>query len=198
MALTRKLLKEMSIDEEKIEKIIAAHSETVEALKGFKSEAERLRGLEEELGLAKQELSLGYRQKYEALLSDFEGYKLNVEQEKTNESLRRKKADGFERVLRDLNVAQSCIKPIMRVTDIDAIELSEDGDLADADAVVADVIKNWSSFIEKSHTEGAFTPNPPENVPKRVYSADDIRKMSYGEINQNYREIVSSLGGKEL
>ncbi len=189
MALTRKLLKEMSIDEERIEKIIAAHSETVEALKGFKSEAERLRGLEEELGLAKQELSLGYRQKYEALLRDFEGYKLNVEQEKTNESLRRKKADGFERVLRDLNVAQSCIKPIMRVTDID---------LANADAVAADVIKNWSSFIEKSHTEGAFTPNPPENVPKRVYSADDIRKMSYGEINQNYREIVSSLGGKEL
>ena len=39
MALTRKMLKEMGIQEDNIEKIIMAHSETVDALKKFKTDS---------------------------------------------------------------------------------------------------------------------------------------------------------------
>ena len=48
MALTRKMLKEMGIQEDNIEKIIMAHSETVDALKKFKTDSERLASVEEE------------------------------------------------------------------------------------------------------------------------------------------------------
>lgn len=53
MALTRKLLRSMGIEDEKIDQIIDAHTETVNALKderdGLKDAADRLKKAEAEL-----------------------------------------------------------------------------------------------------------------------------------------------------
>jgi hypothetical protein len=53
MALTRKFLKAMGIEEEKIEQIIDAHTETVNALKeerdNFKADAEKLPNVQKQL-----------------------------------------------------------------------------------------------------------------------------------------------------
>lgn len=198
MALTRKLLKEMGIQEDKIEEIISAHSETVEALKGFKADAQRLSDVENELEAARAELSLDFRSKYEALLSDFDSYKQNAAKESAAKDLHRQKESEFERLLRDCKVHESCIKPILRVFDVDSLELTDEGKLSDSESVSAMVARDWSAFIQKSYTEGAVIPNPPQNIPQRAYSADDIRKMSYSEINRNYQEIKKSLNGEEL
>ena len=53
MSLTRKMLKAMGIEEEKIDQIIEAHSETVDSLKAdrdsYKEDAEKLKDVQKEL-----------------------------------------------------------------------------------------------------------------------------------------------------
>ena len=60
MALTRKMLKAMGIEEEKIEQIIEAHAETVDTLKEqrdtFKADADKLAEVQKELDEAKKNL----------------------------------------------------------------------------------------------------------------------------------------------
>ena len=50
MALTRKFLKALGIEDEKVDEIISAHTETVDALKaerdGYKADAEKLPGVQ--------------------------------------------------------------------------------------------------------------------------------------------------------
>ncbi len=75
MALTRKMLKAMGIEEEKVDQIIEAHTETVDALKTQAKEAEekakdvdklqgRIDELEEEAKDAKKD---SWKVKYDAL-----------------------------------------------------------------------------------------------------------------------------------
>ena len=53
MALTRKFLSALGIEADKVDEIISAHTETVEALKNerdtFKADAEKLTGVQKEL-----------------------------------------------------------------------------------------------------------------------------------------------------
>ena len=57
MAMTRKFLKAMGIEEDQIEQIIEAHTETVSALKderdSYKEDAEKLADVQKELNTAK-------------------------------------------------------------------------------------------------------------------------------------------------
>ena len=63
MALTRKFLKAMGIEEEKIEEIISAHSETVTGLKEeaekYKADAEKLPSVQAALDKANETVSKG-------------------------------------------------------------------------------------------------------------------------------------------
>ena len=78
MALTRKMLKAMGIEEEKIEQIIDAHAETVDALKQerdtYKEDSSKLADVQKELDDLKKDGG-DWQQKYEKEHSDFEAYK---------------------------------------------------------------------------------------------------------------------------
>ncbi len=191
MALTRKMLKEMGISDENIEKIILAHSETVEALKRFKSDSERF---EQELNAAREELSMDYRSRYDKLKEQFDSYKTEVEAN----SLRRKKEDAYKRLLAACGVLESCVNSIVRVTDFDSMQLDENGEIANSETVSDRVASEWSAFIPKTSTIGAKTATPPSTLSDRVFTRDDIRKMSLREINENYAAIKKSLNGQSL
>ena len=70
MAFTRKMLKAMGIEDEKIDQIIDAHSETVDALKAdrdtYKEDAAKLAAVQKELDELKAKGDDGYKAKYEA------------------------------------------------------------------------------------------------------------------------------------
>ncbi|MCD8108453.1 MAG: hypothetical protein LUE20_10925 [Oscillospiraceae bacterium] len=178
MALTRKMLKEMGITDERAEEIIKAHWETVEALKGYKAENERLKGIEAELDTAKSTLS-DYQTKYEAL-----------EREKSMQA----KRQALTEMLRELHIPEVCVKPILQVTDFDGISLDESGALVDEEAVRAGISEQYSGFIPKRFISGAETASPPANSSDTGYSREDIRRMSPREINENYQAIIKSLG----
>ena len=157
MALTRKMLKEMGIQEDNIEKIIMAHSETVDALKKFKTDSERLASVEEELSAAKSELSEDYKSKYEELKNSFDSYRLGVEAD----AVKRRKEQAYKKLLTACGVIDDCVDSILKVTDLDGVELDQSGEVLNADAAKDSIQRNWAAFIPKVITTGAETATPP-------------------------------------
>lgn len=158
MSLTRKMLKAMGIEEEKIEQIIDAHTETVDALKAYKTDAEKLPAVQKELNDLKAKGDDGYKEKYENEHKAFEDYKAEVEQQKTTGA----KENAFRAILKELGIADKRIESIIRVSDVKSMEL--DGDkLKDADKLTENLKNEWAEFIPTTQTKGAQTSNPPAN-----------------------------------
>lgn len=87
MALTRKLLKALGIEDEKVEEIISAHTETVDGLKeqrdAYKADADKLSALQRQPDAAEENGKDAWKVKYDALKEDFETYKTDVAAKET-------------------------------------------------------------------------------------------------------------------
>lgn len=158
MSLTRKMLKAMGIEEEKIEQIIEAHTETVDALKAYKEDADKLKDVQKELDDLKAAGDGGYKEKYETEHQAFEDYKNEVETQKLNET----KEQAFRSTLKELGIADKYINSIVRVTKFEDMEL--DGDkLKDVETLKTNLQTEWAEFIPTTQTMGVQTANPPAN-----------------------------------
>lgn len=162
MALTRKMLKAMGIEDEKIDQIIEAHSETVDALKeqrdGFKAQAEKAEGLEKELEDLKSAPGDGFREKYEKEHADFEAYKGQVSEEKAHAE----KEKLYRKLLTDSGIDPKRIDAVLRVTDLSGVTV-KDGQIQDAEKLTDGIKSEWSDFILKSGTQAATVDTPPAN-----------------------------------
>ena len=164
MALTRKLLKGMGLTEEQVDTIIEAHSETVDGLKAdigkYKGDAEKLPGVQKELDDLKAAGDGGYKEKYEKEKKAFEDFKAD----QTAKETRQAKETAYRELLKAAGVSEKRIPAIIKVTDLDGIEM--DGDkIKDADKHTQTVKTEWADFVESSDTSGADTNNPPANNP---------------------------------
>lgn len=175
--LTRKMLKAMGIEDEKIDQIIDAHTETTDALKAdrdkYKEEASTLKDAAKEsdktLKSVQKELSElkgnleelePYKEKYENERKAFGEFKTEVEAERTTAS----KTAAYKALLKKAGVSNKRFDAIVRLTDFDKVELDENGEVKDADKVVENIKEEWSEYIEKSAEVGAGTENPPANT----------------------------------
>ena len=163
MALTRKFLAALGIEPEKIDEIIEAHTETVDALKkerdGFKADAEKLPGVQQELDdLKKQKPAEDYKKKYDELKTEYDGYKADIAAKETSA----KKQAAYRKLLEKAGISKKRIDSVIRVSDVDGIELDDSGNVKDSDAKVEDLKKEWSDFIVKEGTRGAETHTPPK------------------------------------
>lgn len=198
MSLTRKMLKAMGIEDEKIDQIIDAHTETVDALKEqrdqYKTDAEKLPEIQKKLDTATEQLeSAGkdsWKVKYDALKEDFESYKAD----QTAKETRSAKEKAYTELLKAAGISEKRISAVLKVSDVDAVELV-DGKIKDADKLTESIKTEWADFIQTTTPTGPNTPNPPENNPAKTYTRDEIRKMSPQEINQNFDAIKASLKG---
>ena len=169
MSLTRKMLKAMGIDDEKIDQIIDAHTETVDALKEqrdqYKADAEKLPEIQKQLDKANAELeSAGkdaYKVKYEALKEEFEGYK----NEQTAKETRSAKERAYRELLKAAGITEKRIDSVIRVSDLDGVELDDKGAIKDADKLTESIKTEWADFIPTTTQTGASTANPPDNNP---------------------------------
>ena len=163
MSLTRKMLKAMGIEEEKIEQIIEAHTETVDALKAYKEDADKLKDVQKELDDLKAAGDGGYKEKYETEHQAFEDYKNEVETQKLNGT----KEQAFRSVLKELGIADKRIDSIVRVTKFEDMEL--DGDkLKDVETLKTNLQTEWADFIPTTQTTGVNTSNPPKTSNSEV------------------------------
>lgn len=171
MALTRKYLKAMGIEDEKIDQIIEAHTETVDGLKSeianaknnAESGTQKIGDLERQIEELKNtavanEGKNPWKVKYDALKEEFEGYKTEEQKKAT----RTAKEKAYRDLLKDTGVAEKRIASVLKVSDVDAIELGEDGKIKDAEKYRKAIQDEWSDFITSTTTKGADTPTPPE------------------------------------
>lgn len=159
----------MGIDADKIDEIITAHTETVNALKeerdSYKADAEKLPDVQKNLDkanakvadLESEEGKDKWKVKYDALKEEYADYKAGVDKEKTTQ----RKTDAYRKLLQETGVSEKRIDAVLKVTDLSTIEFDEDGKLKDKDKLVDGIKEEWADFITTKSEQGAKTGTPP-------------------------------------
>ena len=163
MSLTRKMLKAMGIEEEKIDQIIEAHSETVDSLKAdrdsYKEDAEKLKDVQKELDDLKAKGDDGWKEKHDRLKDEFDQYKNDVQAKETKAA----KEAAYRAILKDANLSEKGIEKAIKYAEWDKIELGEDGKLKGANDYIKAVREEWAEYVTTTTTTGAKTSTPPAN-----------------------------------
>lgn len=172
MALSRKYLSALGIEGDKLDEIIDAHAQTVNALKeerdtykakaeGLKVQANRIPELEQKIADFEAEKSGEnvWETKYNELKSEFETYKSDVE----NKELVSAKEKAYKKLLLSANVSDKRIDAIMRISNLDEIELDDKGEIKGADKLTENIKSEWADFIVETDVKGAQTATPPAN-----------------------------------
>ena len=196
MSLTRKMLKAMGIEEEKIDQIIEAHSETVDSLKAdrdsYKEDAEKLKDVQKELDDLKAKGDDGWKEKHDRLKDEFDKYKTDVHAKETKAA----KEAAYRAILKDANLSEKGIEKAVKYADWDKIELDTDGKLKGANDHIKAAREEWAEYVTTTTTTGAKTSTPPANNHAKNYTTAEIKNMSAAEINANWDSIKASLNQK--
>ena len=173
MALSRKYLQGMGLTEEQVNAIIEANEETITGLKADIDKHQTANeDAEKKLAKALKELDAlkadaeksaeknPYKVKYDALKEEFSKYKSDIEAQATKAS----KEEAYTALLKECGVVEKRIKSVLKVADIDSIELDENGTIKDVDALKKAIKEEWEDFIPSDETKGASTSTPPANT----------------------------------
>ena len=165
MGFSRKMLKAMGIEDEKIDQIIDAHSETVDALKAdrdaYKEDAAKLAAVQKELDELKAKGDDGYKAKYEAEKAAHDALKADIAAKETKKA----KTDAYRELLKGANIDEKRIATILRAEapTIDKIELDTDGKIKNAEQYTESIKSDWADFIVTQSAKGTNTATPPAN-----------------------------------
>lgn len=212
MALTRKFLSAMGIGEDQAEQIIAAHMETVNPLKqerdDLKIKADQLDGVQKELNTAKQKLQEfensdekdSWKVKYDAVVDEkkdlqkqFDDYKADI----ANKELSAKKRSAYKELLKTAGISEKRIESVLKVSDIDSVELEEDGQIKGSDELTKTIQTEWADFIGTKETQGAGVPNPPVGDNGKGVDARGAAPSRAAKLAAQYHESLYGGSGKE-
>lgn len=164
MALTRRALKAMGIEEEKVDEIIAMHTDTVEGLKAdiakYKEDAEKLPTVQKELDALKAAGDGGLQERFDALQREYDEFKGQV----TAKEAKAAKEKAARAYYESKGITGKSLDIAIRGSgaEIDALEL-EDGKIKDAKALDELISGTFAGLVSTTETRGANTSNPPAN-----------------------------------
>lgn len=190
MALTRKFLTAMGIEDDKVDQIIDAHSDTVNGLKEqidkYKSDAEKLPELQKELETVKKSIvdpeKDPIKVKYEALKEEFEDYKKGVEDAKTKAD----KEQAYRKLLKEVGINDKRIDAVVRVSDFESLELEADGKVKGAEGLMESIKAEWADFIVTKDVKGADTATPPQNTGGKTITKEEIMAIKDGATRRKH------------
>ena len=196
MALTRKLLKGMGLTEEQMDTIIEAHTDTVDGLKTdlarYKADAEKLPGVQAELENLKAKGDDGWKDKHDKIKKEFDDYKKEQMQKETKSA----KESAYRELLKSAGISEKRLDSVLKVTDLSAVELLEDGKIKNADDLKKSIKEEWADFVVTTKQKGADTKDPPANNGGAM-SRDDIFKIRDASERQAAIAANLNLFGKE-
>lgn len=197
MALTRKFLKAMGIEDEKIDQIIEAHSETVSGLKDSLDKAEAaakdLPNVQKELDAARDDLEAakkdGWKDKHDALKKEYEDYKAGVSAKEAKAA----KEAAARAYYESKGITGKALDIAMRGSgaEVESLELT-DGKIKDAAALEALVKGDFSSLVSTIHAEGAVVSHPPVGSGSAYKSKSEI--MSIKDRDKRREAIRQNIG----
>lgn len=195
MALTRRTLKALDIEEEKIDTIIEAHNETVSGLQKdlekYKTDAQKLPDVQKELDDVKSDLEAvnkeNYKEKYETVKKDFDDFKTKQAEKETHAA----KEKAYRELLKSAGVSDKRIDAVLKVSNIDAVELDDKGAAKDANKLTESIKTEWADFIPADSTSGAETNTPPnkssgtgQRTGRAAQIAAEYHKNLYGSAKE--------------
>lgn len=203
MSLTRKFLKAMELDDDKISQIIDAHQATIDEIAGerdkfkadvdkYKAEAERLGNVEKDLVKAQAKLEDAEKvaQKYKDLQDEFKTYKDDV----TAKTEHAAKEKAYKEILKEAGVSEKRFDSIIKVSDLSAVELDETGKVKDSAKLLENIKSEWADFIVTSGKQGAGVSTPPSSTGGSAFEQMSLaEKMAYANENPNNAEVQAWL-----
>lgn len=161
MSLKRSTLRAMGIDDEKIEEIIAAHSETVNSLKDeiakYKADAEKLPELQKRLDALENN---HLQDDYDALKKEYEDFKNDVK----NKETRVAKETAYRDMLKEIGISDKVIPSIIKVTDFNEVELDRENNIKNKPDVAEKIKRDYDGFIVSQNVKTETPETPPKNV----------------------------------
>ena len=134
-----------------------------------------------------------WKTKYQDLKDDFESYK----GEQTKKETRAAKESAYRNLLKATGINEKRIESVLKVSDVDSLELDDKGAIKDAAKLTDSIKTEWADFISTTMTKGAESHTPPQINNGKSYTAADIRGMSAAEINKNWDSIKASLNSQK-
>ena len=192
MAVTRKFLEAMGLDDSKISAIIEEHDKTVQGLKELRDKYKADADKYAETQKALDDLKNGedWKGKYSDLKKMFDDYKTEVQ---TKETVGKIKA-AYTDLLKAANVDEKRIDAILRVTDLKDLKLDESGKLIDADKISEGIKSEWSAFITSTNTKGTNVETPPVNQNNpTITKAEIYAKDEHGRYKMSTAERQKTL-----
>jgi hypothetical protein len=120
----------------------------IDALKGEKQNAED-----------KATSAEKWKTKYDALKEDFEAYKKDITAKETKAT----RTNAYKELLKQAGVSEKRLDTVLKVSDIDSLEMGDDGKFKDANKILENIKTEWADFITTTETHGANTATPPSN-----------------------------------
>lgn len=185
MALSRKMLSAMGIEQEKIEQIIEGNAESLAGLQDkietltkelntAKEKAEKLSTVQKELDDLKAQVEADKKKNegkdYDALKKEFDDYK--AEQER--KAVREAKENAYKEILKDAGIAEKHFAKILKYSDVDGVELDEKGKITTAKDILKSIKEEWSDHIQQKDVKGAGAENPPSNNGRKGMTIEQI------------------------
>ena len=189
MSLTRSLLKELQISPDAAERIIAAHAESIDALRqerdtarGEAAQLESIRAQLAEMTQARDEACQARdsaREELSALCGQFDDYRQAVETEKHHQA----RHANLRNALQSAGANPHALDLLLLAIHPD--ESAFDGDKAQYGAFFAQPTRLPTDFVSPPVTAA-----PP-------LTKEDVRRMSQEDINRNWSSVCSVLSKGE-
>lgn len=183
MALTnaqvREILSAAGVDGEHMstaeEKIISGHKASIDALREerdkYKADAEKLTTVQKELDEMKEAMKNGekspYKSKYEAAVEEKEALQKEFDKYKSDQAAKEAhtaKEKAYREILKDAGIPEKHFAKVLKYSDVDGVELDDEGKIKTAKDILDSIKKEWSDHIESTGAEGAKTETPPANT----------------------------------
>lgn len=176
MALTRKWLATLGLETEKIDEIISAHAESLEAVKAdrdkYKAEVDdaksatetksgELANVQKELDDLKKQVEADAKNRegkdYDKLKEEFDTYRKEQEAKETKAS----KEKALKDLLSDMKMSEKGVTQVLKWMGVDKVDLDDDGKIKEVAALRKSIKEDWGDYIKTEGAQGAQTSTPP-------------------------------------
>lgn len=176
MALTRKYLATLGIEADKIDEIITAHAESLEAVKADRdkykaqvddektnasNKATELANVQKELDELKKQVEAEAKERegkdYDKLKAEYDKYVADQEAKETKAT----KETALKELLKDMKMSDKGTSQVLKWMGVEKIELDENGKIKDASNLRKSIKEDWGDYIQTEGAQGAQTANPP-------------------------------------
>lgn len=103
----------------------------------------------------------------------------NLVKDQAAKAARAAKETAYRELLKAAGVSEKRIPAVLRVSDLDSVELDQDGKIKGADKLTETVKTEWADFISTTTTTGVNPASPPANNPGAEKNPGEMTMEEY-------------------